>query len=336
VRQNDFWEGTMKLHRRGFLHLAVGATALSTALRSVRAQTYPTRPITMIVPAGPGTGFDTTARIVAERMRGSLKQPIVVENVPGADGNLGTGRAARSRPDGYTIMMGSNSTHVLNAALYSLPYDVLNDFAPISPVVMTPYALFAKRTMQAKDLHELIAWLKANPNKALIGFSLASNHVLSAYFQKETATQFTQVPYRGGGPAVQDLVAGQIDLYFSNLIQLPLVRAGSIKAYAVTSDRRLEIAPDIPTFAELGLPTMSRSGWTGLFAPKGTPKEIISSLNTAVVDALADPAVRSRLVDFADEILPPERWTPEALRALQKSDAEKWWPIIKAANIKAE
>jgi tripartite-type tricarboxylate transporter receptor subunit TctC len=245
---------------------------------------------------------------------------------------LGTGRAARARPDGYTIITGSVSTHVLNAALYSLPYDVLNDFAPTSPVVMTPYALFAKRTMQAKDLHELIAWLKANPNKASAAFTLGSNHVLSAYFQKETATQFALVPYRGA--AMQDLVAGQIDLYLSNLSYLPLVRAGSIKAYAVTGDRRLEFAPDIPTFAEMGLPTMSRSDWAGLFA--GTPNEIIGSLDAVVVEALADPAVRSRLVDLGFEILPPERRTPEALRALQKSDAEKWWPIIKAANIRAE
>jgi tripartite-type tricarboxylate transporter receptor subunit TctC len=327
----------MKLHRRGFLHLAVGATALSTALRSARAQTYPTRPITMIVPAGPGGTFDTWARIVAERMGGSLKQPIIVENVTGADGNLGIGRAARARPDGYTIITGSFSTHVLNAALYSLPYDVLNAFVPISPVVMAPYVLLAaKRTTQAKDLHELIAWLKANPNKSSVAFTLGSNHVLSAYFQKETATQFTLVPYRGDGAAIQDLVAGQIDLYFGGVTRLPLVRAGSIKAYAVTSDRRLEIAPDIPTFAEMGLPTMASSGWIGLFAPKGTPNEIIGSLNAAVAVALTDPAVRARIVDLGGEIFPPERWTPEALRALQKSDAEKWWPIIKAANIKAE
>ena len=325
----------MKLpHRRQFLHLAGGAAALLPASRFGWAQAYPTRPITMIVPAGPGSAFDTSARIVADRMRGSLKQPIIVENIPGADGNLATSRVARARPDGYTIIQGSNSTHVLNAALYSLPYDVLNDFVPISPVVMIPSALFAKKTMQAKDLHELIAWLKANPNKASVAFTLGGNHVLSAYFQKETATQFTLVPYRGA--VIQDLMAGQIDLYISNVTYLPLVRAGSIKACAVTSDRRLEIAPDIPTFAELGLPTMSRSGWTGLFAPKGTSKEIISSLNAAVVDALADPAVRSRLVDFGTEIFPPERRTPEALRALQKSDAEKWWPIIKAANIRAE
>ena len=210
VPQNHFWEGTMKLpRRRQFLHLAAGTAMLPAVSSFAWAQAYPTRPITMIVPAGPGSAFDTSARIVADRMRGSLKQPIIVENVPGADGNLGTGRAARARPDGYTIITGSVSTHVLSAALYSLPYDVLNDFAPISPVVMSPYVLLAKRTMQAKDLHELIAWLKANPNKALVGFSIANNHVLSAYFQKETATQFTLVPYRSGGAIIQDLVAGQ-------------------------------------------------------------------------------------------------------------------------------
>ena len=231
-------------------------------------------------------------------------------------------------------MIGGTSTHVMNAALYSLPFDVLNDFVPISPVTMAPYALFAKKAMQAKNLHELIAWLGANPNKALLGFGIGSNHVLSAYFQKETATQFTLVPYRSNGTAIQDLVAGQIDLFISSVVtSLPLVRAGSIKAYAVTSDRLLEIAPDIPTFAEMGLPTMASSGWIGLFAPKGTPNEIIGSLNAAVAGALADPAVRSRIVDLGGEIFPPERRTPEALRALQKSDTEKWWPIIKAANI---
>jgi tripartite-type tricarboxylate transporter receptor subunit TctC len=197
------------------------------------------------------------------------------------------------------IITGSNSTHVLNAALYSLPYDVLNDFAPISPITMLPYILLAKRMMQVKDLHELIAWLKANPNKALAGFSIASQHVLSAYFQKETATQFTLVPYRGAGPAIQDLIAGQIDIYLGTRIWLSLVRAGSVKAFAVTSERRLNIAPDIPTFAD-------------------------------------NPAVRSRLVDLGGEILPPERRTPKALRALQKSDVEKWWPIVRAANIRAE
>ena len=189
-------------------------------------------------------------------------------------------------------------THVLNGAFYSLPYDVLNDFAPISPLVTVPYVLFARKTMPAKDLNELIAWLKANPNKASAGITSVGYRLLAAFFQKETGTQFALVPYRGGAPAMQDLVAGQIDLLFGTPDQLPLMRAGSIKAYAVTSDTRLALAPDIPTFAEMGLPALSYSAWFGLFAPKGTPKDIIGKLNAAAVEALADPAVRSRLVDL--------------------------------------
>ena len=208
------------------------------------------------------------------------------------------GRAARARPDGYTIDFGSFGTHVLNGAFYSLPYDVLNDFAPISPLVTIPLVLFARKTMPANDLNELIAWLKANPDKASAGISAGGFRLLTAFFQKETGTQFALVPYRGLRPRMQDLVAGQIDLLFGTPVQLPLMRAGSIKAYAVTSDTRLAMAPDIPTFGEMGLPALSWSAWFGLFAPKGTPKDIIGKLNAAAVEALADPAVRSRLADL--------------------------------------
>jgi tripartite-type tricarboxylate transporter receptor subunit TctC len=195
---------------------------------------------------------------------------------------------------------------------------------------------FAKKTMQAKDLNELIAWLKANPDKASVGIVAGGAQVLAMLFQKETGTRFALAPYRGTAPAIQDLVAGQIDLCFETLTQLPLVRSGNIKAYAVTSDVRLVAAPDIPTFAEMGLPAVSYSLWRGLFAPRGTPNDIIAKLNAAVVDALADPAVRSRLVDFGSAIFPRERQTPDALRALVKADAQKWWPIIKEFGIRAE
>jgi tripartite-type tricarboxylate transporter receptor subunit TctC len=325
-----------ELARRKFLHLAAGAATLPAVSRSAEAQTYPTRPITMIVPFPASGPTDTVARVLAEQIRGSLGQPIIIENVSGADGSIGTGRAVRAKPDGYTIELGSGGTHVLNGALYSLPYDVLNDFVPISALVSFPTILFARKTMPARDLNELILWLKANPNKASAGGAAAAYRLANASFQKETRTQFTIVPYRGVAPAVQDLVAGQIDLLFSTTDALPLVRAGSIRAYAAITDARLALAPDIPTFAEMGVPALSFSSWYALFAPKGTPTDIIGKLNTATVQALADPVVRSRLADLGMEIFPRQRQTPEALGALQKADAEKWWPLIKEFGIKAE
>jgi tripartite-type tricarboxylate transporter receptor subunit TctC len=324
----------MEIRRRRFLHLAAGAVALPAVSRIAKAQSYPTRPITMIVPLALGSAIDVIGRVLADRMSKFLLQPIVVENVTGAEGSIGAGRVARARPDGYTVAMGAISTHVLNGALYSLPYDVLNGFASISPVATAPYILFARNTMPAKDLKELIAWLKANPNKASAGISFGSSHVLTAFFQKETGTRLALVPYRGN--PFQDLAAGHIDLTFAAPVILPLLRAGNIKAYAVTNELRFAPAPDVPTFAEIALPELSYSAWAGLFAPKGTPNEVINKLNAAAVEALADPAVRSRLADLGFEIFPRERQTPEALAAMQKADAEKWWPIIKELGIKPQ
>jgi tripartite-type tricarboxylate transporter receptor subunit TctC len=323
----------MKLPRRQFLQLAGGAAALPAVSRIARAQDYPSRPITMIVPFAPGTAIDVLGRILAERMSKWLLQPIIVENVTGAEGAIGTGRVARARPDGYVIDLGGFSAHVLNAALYSLPYDVLNDFAPISPLATVPYILFARKTMPARDLKELIAWLKANSNKASAGFNVGSNQILTAFFQKETGTQFTLVPYRN---PIQDLAAGQIDLTFAQPTSLPLLRAGTVNAYAVTSEARLALAPDIPTFAEIGLPALSYAPWTGLFAPKATPKDIVGKLNAAAVEALADEGVRSRLADLGHAIFPRDQQTPEALGALVKIGSEKWWPIITRFRTKAE
>jgi tripartite-type tricarboxylate transporter receptor subunit TctC len=290
----------------------------------------------MIVPFPAGGGLDAVGRIVAERMRGLIGQPIIIENVSGADGSIGVGRAARAQPDGYTVVLGARDTNVLNGAFYSLAYDVLNDFAPISPLVTVAYVLFARKALPAKDLNELIGWLKANPNKASAGVQTVGYRLRAVFFQQETGTQFALVPYRGSANAIPDLLAGQIDLFFDVPIQLQLMRAGSIKAYAVTGDTRLALAPDIPTFAEMGLPALSSSEWWGLFAPKGTPKDIIGKLNAATIEALADPAVRSRIADLGMEIFPRDQQTPEALGARVKADAEKWWPIIKAAAIRAE
>jgi len=327
----------MKLPRRTFLKFAGASIAVPAFSRVAMAESYPSRPITMVVAWPAGNSSDATARVLAEQIRGSLGQPVIIENVSGADGSIGTGRVARARPDGYTIGMGSTSTHMMNGAVYSLPYDVVNDFAPISPLVTLPGVLFARKTMPAKDLNELIAWLKANPNKASAGIPSSYYRLTTAFFQKETATQFTFVPYRGGPPAMQDLAAGQIDLLFYGPDPLPLVRAGSIRAYAVASDTRLALAPDIPTFGEMGLPlSFSSAGWHGLFAPKGTPKEIIDRLNAATVQALADPLVRSRYAEFGYEIFPREQQTPKALGAFQKAQIEKWWPLIKEFGIRAE
>jgi tripartite-type tricarboxylate transporter receptor subunit TctC len=311
----------MKLARRTFLQFAGGVVAAPAFSSAATAQTYPTRPITMIVPTAAGSSADLVGRVVAERMRKSLGEPIIIENVTGADGSIGDGRAARAKPDGYTINLGFKGT-VLNGAFYSLPYNVLNDFVPISPLFTLPLVLVARKTMPARDLNELIAWLKANPNKASAGVANVSYRLLIALFQKETGTQFTLVPYRGSAPEMQDLIAGQIDFSLDTPVQLPLARGGIIKAYAVTSETRLAMAADIPTFAEMGLPTLTFSGWGGLFAPKGTPKDIIGKLDAAAVEALADPVVRSRLVDFGYEVFPRERQTPDALDALVKSDAE--------------
>ena len=326
----------MKLARRNFLHLAAGAAAPPALSHVALAQNFPTRPITMVVTYPAGAGNDAVGRILAERMRSSLGQPIVVENVTGADGSIGTGRATRAKADGYTIILGDQGTHVLNGALYSLQYDVLKDFTPILPLVRISPILMARKTMPAKDAIELIAWLKAKPNKVSVGITAGYSRLLMALFQKETAVRFAFVPYRGGAPAMQDLVAGQIDLTFSLPIQLSLVQAGSIKAYAVASDTRIALSPDLPTFAEMGMPALSCSIWYGLFAPRGTPPEIIGKLNAAAVEGLADPAVRSRLADLGCEVFPPKHQTPQTLGALQSADAEKWWPIIKELGIKAE
>jgi tripartite-type tricarboxylate transporter receptor subunit TctC len=319
----------MKLARRKFLYLAAGAVALPAGSRVASAQAYPTRPITMTVPGDAGGPADTVGRVLAERMRASLGQPIIIENVTGAEGNIATTRATRAKPDGYTIDLGLQANHVLNGALYSLQYDLLDDFTPISLLVSVPEVLYARNTLPAKDLKELITWLKVNSNAVSAGTDSAAVRLITVLFQRKTGSRFALVPYPGGAPAIQDLAAGQIDLLFAPPDGLSLVRAGTIKAYAVTSEKRLGIAPEIPTLAEMGLPALSFYAWLGLFAPKGTPKEVIGKLKATTVQALADPAVRSRLADLGWEVFPRDRQTPEALGAAVKADAEKWWPIIR-------
>jgi tripartite-type tricarboxylate transporter receptor subunit TctC len=313
--------------------------ALVAGTAGALAQTYPTRPITIVVPFAAGGGTDALARIIAARIRGSLSQPVIIENVPGATGSIGVGRVVRAAGDGYTLSIGTVSTHVLTGALYALPYDLLKDLTPVARLAIEPLVIVAKKSMPAKDLKELIAWLKANPDKASQGTAGVGNlaHVAGLLFQKETGTRFQFVPYRGSAPAVQDLVAGQIDIMIdaaSNIVAQ--VGAGNVKAYAVAGKTRLAAAPEIPTVDEAGLPGFYSSIWFGLWAPARTPEDIITRLNAAVVDALADPTVRARIAALGQDIPPREQQTPEALGALHKAEIEKWWPIIKAANIRGE
>ena len=329
----------MKFLRRQFLQLAAGAAVLPAFSRIATAQTYPVRPITLIVPASAGGPTDTIGRIVAERMRHSLGQTIVVENIGGAGGSIAVGRVARATPDGYVIGIGHWGHYVVNGAIYSLQYDLRNDFEPVSLLATGPLVMAARKSLPANNLKELVAWLKANPTKASAGTGGAGTpaHVGALFFQKITGTQFQFVPYRGTGPAMLGLVAGDIDLMLdqaSNI--LPNVRAGSVKAYAVTATSRLTSAPDIPTADEAGVPDFYVSVWHAIWAPKRTNKDIITKLNAAVVDALADSTVRQRLGELGQEIPPRNEQTPEALGAFHMAEIEKWWPIIKAANIKGE
>jgi tripartite-type tricarboxylate transporter receptor subunit TctC len=316
--------------------LSIVAVAASLGSGSAAAQAYPVRPITIVVPFPPGGPADAPARVIAEQMRKSLGQPLVIENVSGASGSIGTGRVAHAKADGYTLVVGNTSTHVMNAVLYSLPYDVLNDFTPVAPLVSTPLVLFAKKAMPANSLQELIAWLKANPGKASAGWGSVAFEAVNISFQKDTGTQITLIPYRGTAAGMQDLVAGQIDLYFTTPSELPLMRAGNIKAYAVTSEARLSLAPDLPTFAELGRPALSFANWYGLFAPKGTPADIVAKLNAATAEALADGSVRSRLAELGMDAFPRDQQSVEAFAARQKADAQRWWPIIREAGLKGE
>jgi tripartite-type tricarboxylate transporter receptor subunit TctC len=330
----------MKLpHRRQFLHLAAGAAALPTVSHITWAQSYPTRPITILVGLAVGGATDVIARMMAERMRSSLGQPVIVEDVTGAAGTIAVGRVVRAAPDGYTLSLGNNSSHVMAGATYALQYDLRKDLEPVALLVSNPELVVAKKALPASDLMGLIAWLKANPGKATQGGSGVGGitHVAGVFFQRETATRFQFVPYRGAAPTIQDLVAGQIDMAISDPIAaLPQVRAGTIKAYGVTTKTRLFSAPDIPTLDESGLPGFDISLWHGLWLPKGTPKNIIAKVNGVVMDALADPMVRGRLAELGQKIFPRDQQTPEALGAFQKAEVEKWWPIIKAANIKGE
>lgn len=317
------------------------AVILFWALSAVAAlaQAYPARAITIIVPFSAGGPSDAMARILGERMKTSLGQSFVVENVTGAGGSIGVGRAVRSAPDGYTVSFGHLGTHVANGAIYPLSYDLLADFDPVALLPSNPMVIVSKNALPAKNLQELVAWLKANSGKISAGTAGAGSgsHIAGVYLQNITGVKLSFVPYRGTAPALTDLVAGQIDLIVDQTSNsIAQIRSGNIRAYAVTDSKRVPTANDIPSVDEAGLPGFHMTLWSGLWVPKGTPKEAIARLNAAVVEALADPAVRKRFEDLGLEVPPRDRQTPEALGAHHKAEIAKWWPIIKAANIKVE
>src|SRR5262245_1340579 len=338
MSRNQGLEDEMPSFQRALLAAAVAVIVLSGNTKTM-AQEYPNRAITIVVPFPAGAVSDGVARILAERMRVVLGQPTLVENVTGASGSLGVGRVARSAPDGYMLLLGTLGSNVINGAFMHLRYDLVKDFEPISLITTQPLLIVARKTMPANNLVELIAWLKANPEKATQGTSgpASTPHLAGLQLQRQTGTSYRFVPYRGAPLAMQDLLSGHIDVLIDPApLALPQIRGGNIKAYAVTAKSRLTAAPDIPTVDEAGLPGFHISNWQGLWAPRGTPRPIIEKLKALVVDTFADPALRSRLSELGQEVFPAEQLNPEALAIHQKDEIERWWPIIKAANIKPQ
>ena len=320
------------------------ATAIAAAIwlgcgGIANAEEYPARPITMIVPFPAGGATDTLARFLAEKMRAILRQPVVIENVGGAAGSIGVTRAVRSAADGYTLSIGTSTTHVLTGGLYNLPFDLLKALEPIILIGDEPLLIVAKKDFPADDLKGLMAWLKDHPDKASVGIAGvgATGHLTGIAFQKVTGTKFEFVPYRGNGPAMQDLLGGQIDFMIEPASNFKaLLGAGSVKPFAITGHVRLPSAPEIPTADEAGLPGFFASLWYGLWVPKGTPKDVIAKLNATMTQVMFDPSVRQRFAELGIQMTPIDQQSPEALRAFQKAEAGRWWPIIKAANIKVE
>ena len=319
------------------LRTALGAAfALAALLTAAQAQNYPQRPITLVVPFAPGGSTDVAARIMAERMRAPLGQSVIIENVGGAGGSIAVGRVARAAPDGYTFDIGQWDTHV-GSNIYKLDYDLQKDFAPIGLVSINPQLMVAKKNLPADNLKDLVAWMKANPGKINFVDQNAAARVTGVLFEKLTGQKPQFIPYRGAGPAMTDLVSGQVDLLVvQGAVALPQIRAGKIKAIANLSPQRSASMSDIPTSDETGVPGLYMSGWFGFFAPKGTPKNVIATLNSAMVQALAEPSVRARFTELGLDVASREQQTPEGLAAFQKAEIDKWWPIIKESGITAQ
>jgi len=327
------------MQRRTFLRLVASAAAFPAGWRTANAQIYPSRTITLVMPTAAGGAMDAFTRIIAEQMRVRLGQAVVVENISGANGSIGVGRVARAAPDGYTLIVGKWNSQVANGALYTLQYDLLKDFEPISMIASFPQLIIARPTMPPDDLRGLIAWLKASPQKASLGIPGVGSvaHISGVFFENVTGARFQFVPYRGTAAPLEDLAAGRIDMMFNAPApSLPQVRAGRIKAYAVMAPTRLPAAPEIPAVDEAGLPGFYFSLWFGLWAPKGTPMDIVARLNEAVDDTLAEPAIRQKIAEQSMELPSRAQQTPAGLGAFHRAEIDKWWPIIKAAGIKGE
>ena len=317
------------------LIIAIALTAFA-GVTGVQAQTYPSRQVTIVVPFPPGGSTDVVGRIMAEKMRPLLGQPVIIENVGGAGGSIAVGRVARAAPDGYTIDIGQWDTHV-GSIIYPLNYDLQKDFEPIGLISVNPQLMVAKKALPADDLKGLVAWMKANPGKITFVNQNAAAQVSGILLQQLTGTQVQFIPYRGAGPAMTDLISGQVDLLVvQGAVALPQVRGGTIKAIVNLSPNRSASMPDIPTSDEGGVPGLYMSGWFGFFAPRRTPKDIIDKINSAMVQVLADPAARARFAELGLDVASREQQTPEGLAAFQKAEIEKWWPIIRAANVKPE
>ena len=319
--------------------LLIGFAFAAAVFDAAWAQSYPSRPITFIVPYGAGGPVDTMARTLSEAMRAALGQPIVIENVTGANGTIGVGRAVHAAPDGYTVSIGNWPSHITNGAIYNLNYDIQKDLAPVARLPQNPYVAVVRKNLPVKDFKEFITWLKANPDKATLGTAGVGSgqHISGVYFQKVTGTKFQFVPYKAGSAdIIRDITAGHIDFTFDQAItSLSHVKSGNVRALAVTSDKRLDAAPDIPTVDESGAPGVYILTWYGLWVPKGTPQEAVDRLGAAARAAMANPAVRARLIALGQQIPPPEQQTAAALAAWQKAEIEKWHPLIKDAGIKA-
>jgi len=315
------------------------ALAAVTAAGDAHAQGFPSRHVTLVVPLATGGSTDIIGRIMAEGMRPHLGQPVIVENIPGAGGTTGVVRVARSSPDGYTMQIGQWGTNVASGAVHDLPIDLLKDLEPVALVADQPFTIVGKKALAANNLKELIAWLKANPDKVTAGTAGpgSPSHVAGIFFERTIGARLQHIPYRSAGPAFQDLIAGQIDVIMgAPILAAPHLRTGALKAYATTAKTRAPIVPDVPTVDEAGLPGFYIGFWHAMWVPKGTPKDVIAKLNDAAVKALNDPATRKRLTDAGQELFPVEMLTSEALGKFQKAEIEKWWPVIKAAGIKVQ
>jgi tripartite-type tricarboxylate transporter receptor subunit TctC len=322
---------------RFLCRLLAFAAAFALTAHTAHADNYPSRPVTMIVPFAAGGPTDVLTRIITDKMQAPLGQAIVVEDVSGAGGSIGVGRVAHAAPDGYTLSIGNNGSNLLTGAMYSLNFDVIKDLAPVALLVSNPQVIDSRKSVPATNLKELLAWLKDNQKTVTVGIGGPVAQVTAVNFEQMTGLQFQLIPYRGAAPAMQDVIAGHIDITFDQISNtMPQLKSDTIRVYAVAADKRSAAAPDVPTTDEAGLPGFRGSLWHGLWAPKGTPPDIIAKLEAAARQALADPSVQRRLAELGQEIVPVDRQTPAALAAFQQAEMDKWFPIVKAANMRGE